>query len=291
MDRSSTSDFRLAIATCSTQPDLIDSERYLIKSLSENGVEALPVVWNDPTIVWSKFDGILVRTIWDYHQQHNRFLEWIDMLADLGIIVGNPKELLKWNSHKFYLHELAQKDISIPLTLFLSRGASAHELKTEWSDFIIKPAVSATAYQTFKLTPELLAQKKHEIASLLQQKDMLLQEYIPTISTAGEWSLVYFNKLYSHAVIKKASKGEYRVQAEFGGSYTQDIPDKSVIDFANSVLAQLELNCLYARVDIVVHEGSPMLMELELIEPELFLMTEDIKRRFSASICYYFGIK
>lgn len=286
-----TNRFRLAIATCHAQPLLIESERYLIDSLSEYGIAAQPVIWNDPKVHWSSFDGVLIRTIWDYHKQHDRFLAWLDVLEQSDLIVGNPTELLGWNSHKFYLDELCKHGISIPATQLLPKGTDLKTVEPEWTDFIIKPAVSATAFQTFKLTPPLLAQQRAQIGQILNQKDMLIQQFIPSIAISGEWSLLFFNHTYSHAVLKQADEGEYRVQAEFGGSYKESVPSKSIIEFAEAVLSKLKTKSLYARVDIVEDRGAPLLMELELIEPELFLLTDVIRSRFCNCIADYFLTK
>ncbi|MEM8895372.1 MAG: hypothetical protein AAGC88_12395 [Bacteroidota bacterium] len=280
--------FRLAIATCQQQPFLIESERYLIDSLSECGITAQPVIWDDTQVKWSGFDGILIRTIWDYHKQHNRFLEWLDVLEQSGLIVGNPTELLAWNSHKFYLNELQKHGITIPATQLLPKGTDLNTIELVWDDFIIKPAVSATAFQTFKLTPQLLAERRSEIGLILNSKDTLMQQFIPSIATSGEWSLLFFNHIYSHAVLKQADVGEYRVQAEYGGSYKKDTPNKLIIDFAEMVLSKIKTKSLYARVDMVIHDDVPLLMELELIEPELFLLTDEIRSSFCNCIADYF---
>lgn len=282
------SSFKLAIATCTERPDLIPSEQYLLSQLPELGIKVEPAVWNDPSVNWAKFNGVLIRTIWDYHKHIAAFGLWIDQLAQLDLIVGNPTAVLRWNAHKNYLEELGLKGITIPPTLFLPQGSDLGEIQIPWSVFIIKPAVSATAFQTFKLTKTTYEAQRSILELIIHEKDLLVQQFIPSISEQGEYSLMFFNKKFSHAVLKKAKAGEYRVQEEFGGSYSVAEPDEAIVQFASEVLLTVVHPCLYARVDLVLFEGLPMLMELELIEPELFLTTDAIREKFIASIVGYF---
>ncbi len=282
------SSFKLAIATCTERPQLIPSEQYLLSQLPERGIEAIPVIWNDTTVAWTDFDGVLIRTIWDYHKNISAFRSWIDQLGQTGLIVGNSIDVLGWNAHKYYLEELAQKGITIPPTLFVPQGSELSELTIPWSAFIVKPAVSATAYQTFRLTAATYQEQLPQLKEIGRQKDLLIQQFIPSISEQGEYSLMFFGKKFSHAVLKTAQPGEYRVQEEFGGSYLQTAPEDALIRFAEGVLGTVSSPCLYARVDLVVYQDQPMLMELELIEPELFLTTDTTRERFITAVSSYF---
>lgn len=282
------SSFKLAIATCAERPELIPSEQYLLSQLPESGIEATPIVWNDTAVTWDDFDGVLIRTVWDYHKNIDAFKSWINQLAQIGLIVGNPTDVLEWNYHKNYLKELAQKGIAIPPTLFVPQGSNLSEVAIPWPSFIVKPAVSATAFQTFRLTADTYEQQLPILKDIAKQKDLLIQQFIPSISEQGEYSLMFFDKKYSHAVLKTAQDGEYRVQAEFGGSYAPVEPEDMLVRFANKVLANISSPCLYARVDLVVYQDQPMLMELELIEPELFLLTDATRQKFVSAISSYF---
>ncbi|MEQ9300133.1 MAG: hypothetical protein RIF33_16285 [Cyclobacteriaceae bacterium] len=282
------SSFKLAIATCTEWPDLIPSEQYLLSQLPELGIKVEPAVWNDPNVNWAEFNGVLIRTVWDYHKHIVAFRSWIDQLEQLDLIVGNPTAVLRWNAHKNYLEELGLKGITIPPTLFLPQGSDLGEIQIPWSVFIIKPAVSATAFQTFKLTNATYEAHRSILGTIIQEKDLLVQQFIPSISEQGEYSLMFFDKKFSHAVLKKAKAGEYRVQEEFGGNYSVVEPDEAIVRFASEVLATVADPCLYARVDLVLYKGQPMLMELELIEPELFLLSDDIRKRLVTSITSYF---
>lgn len=282
------SDFQLALATCAERPNLIPNDQYLYSLLPQQGMKVKAEVWNDPTVNWAQYDGILIRSIWDYHQQIASFMKWLDQLSQLDIAVANPTTILSWNAHKNYLSELGREGVAIPPTHFIAKGTDLASIDIPWSSFIIKPAVSATAFQTFKLSSETFNVQLPTLKKLIRDKDLLIQQFIPSIHEQGEYSLIFFDNQYSHAVLKTAKPGEYRVQEEFGGSYEAIEPDVSLIDFATNALAKAPHPCLYARVDLVIHDGQPMLMELELIEPELFVLTETIQKRFAKSINNYF---
>lgn len=266
---------RLGIVTCDKCPTLIASEKPFIPLFRAMNIDAKPVIWNDPAVHWPDYDALLVRSIWDYHLHPDQFLAWLDRLESLRLPVWNPIDVLRWNHHKFYLRDLAQRGVAIAPTLFFrsdDAGALQHAQANGWTDTVIKPAVSASGYRThrFALMSEEAGRHFEEAA---RHGDYLVQPFLSGISDRGEVSLIFFNGKYSHAVLKKPREGEFRVQAEHGGREVPYTPDMSVIRAGETILEKTGFPTLYARVDGLVDGQQFLLMELELIEPDLFLET------------------
>jgi len=152
----------IALATYTQLPDLDADNALLIPALAERGLRARPVVWNDPSVDWSLPKVTVIRSTWDYHHQRSTFLAWAEGVARLHDL-WNPLELLRWNTHKFYLRDLEQQDIPIIPTLWLEQGTRADLAvlmkQHGWPKVIIKPAVSASAYATMLVTVVDLARK------------------------------------------------------------------------------------------------------------------------------------
>lgn len=267
---------RIALATYATLPGLNDDDRLLVSALDKQGIAAVPAVWDAPDTAWGDFQGVLVRSCWDYHRRLPEFLEWIARLErdGLGRVLWNPPELLRWNSHKGYLRDLAARGVAIVPTRWLARGEPcglAEVLRHEgWGEAVVKPAVSASAFGTWSTTLTGAAPDQPKLDEMLRNGDVLVQPLLPEVRDPGEWSLVFFDGRFSHAVLKRPAAGDYRVQWEFGGSADTRKPSRKVIADAERVLEAVPGAPLYARVDGVARAGRLVLMELELIEPHLF---------------------
>ncbi|OOG65610.1 hypothetical protein B0E46_04550 [Rhodanobacter sp. B04] len=266
---------RLAFATSADYPSIQPDDVGLATSLERLGLEPIVCVWNDPDVDWPTFDAVLIRTIWDYFKHHAAFLAWLDRLDRLGIPTINDSALLRWNSDKRYLLELAERGIGIIPTQL----ASAHELGDVLSTMpaqqvVIKPTISGGAWHTLRGTvgAETFAQA---VTQLPREYDYLVQPFVPEIVSDGEWSLLYFGGEFSHAVIKRPAAGDYRVQGEYGGSTDPIVPNAATLGAAERALAAVadigHRDQAYARVDGVVCAGRFLIMELELIEPFLHL--------------------
>ncbi|GAB2536295.1 ATP-grasp domain-containing protein [Rhodanobacter koreensis] len=266
---------RLALATSADYPSVQPDDAGLAASLEYLGIQPVVCVWNDPDIDWSTFDAVLIRTTWDYFKHYASFLQWLDRLDQLGIPTINDSQLLRWNSDKRYLLELAQHGVGIIPT----RLAGGRELRDMLADMqgrqvVIKPTVSGGAWHTLRgiVGDEAFAQA---VAQLPLEYDYLVQPFVPEIVTDGEWSLLYFAGKFSHAVIKYPASGDYRVQGEYGGSAEPVLPSAATLAAAERALAAVaEIghgDHAYVRVDGVICAGQFLIMELELIEPFLHL--------------------
>ncbi|MGB5850734.1 MAG: hypothetical protein WBG85_00435 [Rhodanobacter sp.] len=266
---------RLALATCAARARVDPDDAHLAATLERLGLPPTVCVWNDAQVDWSAFDLVLIRTIWDYHRHHAAFGQWLDRLDRLGVATVNDSRLLRWNSDKRYLAELDRLGVAtIPSRL--ARGSELARVLASMpgASVVVKPTISGGAWQTLRgeVGDEAFAVA---VAQLPPTMDYLVQPYLPEIASAGEWSLLYFGGEYSHAVIKHPAAGDYRVQDEHGGRSHPATPDAATRAAAGRALAALTGAGhdvpAYARVDGVVSGGRFVLMELELIEPSLFL--------------------
>ncbi|GLQ92664.1 ATP-grasp domain-containing protein [Dyella acidisoli] len=271
----SVSRFRLAVASSRQFPTVHQDDVHLLATLNRLGVETTVCVWNDPHVDWTSFDAVLIRTIWDYFEHYTAFCAWLDMLDRLGVITINDTHTLRWNSDKRYLLELEQQGVPVIPTR-VAQGGSLQETLSPMleHDVVIKPTVSGGAWHTVRGKVGT-ADFQHAIEQLPNKLDYLVQPFVPEIASHGEWSLMFFDNAYSHAVLKRPTTGDYRVQEQHGGRTDQATPDDHIVKAASKTLAATAAlghrDLAYARVDGVVANGQFLVMELEVIEPSLFL--------------------
>lgn len=263
----------VVFATCDHQPLIAPDDAPLAVALGDLGMAVVPIPWTeiDPTGVVDAWP-IVLRSTWDYHRVPTMFAAWLAALADSGRVVMNSPAIARDNIDKIYLRGLEEAGIPIPRTRWVGRPDAAalrQALRDEaWEGAVIKPRIAATAYGTFLISPE--SDLSEADLAPARAAGALLQEFIPEIRTRGEISLVFAGSDFSHAVSKHASDGDYRVQKDFGGSVVETTPSAVVRALASHVMTQVGGDCVFARVDIVEAGRGPLLMELELIEPELY---------------------
>lgn len=266
---------RLAFATAQKYSNLSDDDRVAVGELEARGFRVDAAVWDDPAVDWPSYDAVVVRSCWDYHLAPARFLSWVDGLDHAGVTVWNPPALLRWNADKHYLIDLERAGLPVVPTAWLHR-ADAGRLPQfleglGWPEVVMKPAVSASAFRTVRVRrdrrPEALAAARH----ILAHGDLLVQPFLDAVVSTGEWALMFFDGVFSHAVVKRPADGDFRVQQEWGGRETAATPASATLEVAQRAVAHAGPS-LYARVDGVAHEGRFLVMELELIEPFLFFL-------------------
>lgn len=272
---------RVALVTFDRLPQLSEDDQRLIPEFARLGLKAEPAVWSDPTIEWSKFDTVILRSPWDYHLRHEDFLEWISKLQNLGVSLWNPPELLRWNLDKHYLKDLDAKGFKVPPTIWVHNNTivdlSAIIRDQGWRRAVAKPRISASGHNTVLAKTEAGG----EAGYFSHKSGGMVQPYLEEVETEGEWSLLFFNKNYSHAVLKRPKSGEFRVQAEHGGSADPADPPRKFIEVASDLLDSITGPLLFARVDGIPVQGEFTLIELELIEPYLFFEADPLApRRF-----------
>jgi glutathione synthase/RimK-type ligase-like ATP-grasp enzyme len=230
--------------------------------------------WSDPSFDWSTTRSVLFRTTWDYFDRFEEFSPWLQNIEKLTHCI-NPAKVIRWNLDKRYLIELQNKQINCVETHHLPRNSvinlTALLEQNNWTEAIIKPVVSGAARHTYRVNQQNSEQLNSLINELLQHEDFLIQPFQKAILEQGEISLMVMNGQFTHAVRKIAAPGDFRVQDDHGGTVQPYIPTPEEIEFAERAIASCTPRPLYGRVDLIRDNNHQLaIMELELIEPELF---------------------
>ncbi|AXG71104.1 cycloserine biosynthesis protein DcsG [Kordia sp. SMS9] len=244
--------------------DALEAAGFIVKRLA----------WDDATFDWNLTKYALFRTTWDYFDRFDEFSIWLEKVSRETTLLNSAK-MIYWNIDKHYLQDLAKKDVAIVPTYFMEKGdtRSLAEIHKElsWTETVVKPCVSGAARHTYKLNLTNIGEHENIYKELIMKEAMMLQPFMHQIVTKGEISLIVINGKYTHSILKKAKKGDFRVQDDFGGSVHEYQASKEEIEFAEkAVQACIELP-IYARVDMIWDNKNKLaISELELIEPELW---------------------
>ena len=278
---------KIALLTCANWPGILEKERAMTQEFSPH-IQADVVVWNDPAVNFSIYQCLIFRTIWDYFEHPEAFAAWLEKIAQLGIKTINPIAAIRRNQHKFYLKVLQKAGVAIIPTIFVAKNSGLDlitMIPDHWQNIVIKPAVSGGAYLTRMFNPSEIASVTEEYQNIAATRDLLVQPFMPEIQEHGELSLLFFGGKFSHAVLKKPSAGEYRVQSQFGGNYGAIDVSEELIAIASKIIFAFGGELVYARVDGIIADGKFLLMELELIEPDLYLdYANGAKERYIAAL-------
>jgi len=273
----------IALATYASLPGGAVDEQPLIECLAALGVRARAAVWDDPSNSWRDFDGVVVRSCWDYHLRHDDFFRWVDRVAGAGVSIWNSPTVLRWSSRKTYLHDLEIGGVrTVPTVWLLSDNARAKTASlatiltdTGWDRAVVKPIISASAHETWSVTiddaREDAAEWDARLRALIARPGAMVQPFVEEVESDGEWSLLFFGGVFSHAVRKFAALGDFRVTREWGGRHETVTPPPNVIRQAERALRVAPSESVYARVDGFIMDGNFVLTELELLEPSLYL--------------------
>ena len=259
--------------------NVLDEDRLLKEALEKDGLKVHRTNWDNPYFDWSSTRYILFRTTWDYFERFDEFSSWLREVSNKTQLI-NQKELIYWNIDKHYLQDLSDQGIRIPTTTFIEAGDPA-SLKDYieccgWEEFILKPAVSGGARHTYRFEKADYEQHSAIFKELIKVEALMLQEYQNKITSKGEVAFMIFGGKYSHAVLKKAKPGDFRVQDDFGGSLHDYNPSNEEIEFAEKVISVCDPIPVYARVDVIWdNEDQLCVGEIELIEPELWFRREN----------------
>ncbi len=232
--------------------------------------------WKDLRVTsLSEQDTIVFRLVWGYDSDVPGFLRFIDTVAGTGAKLIPSLNTLRWNVHKKYLAELQTAGVSMPWCRYHASGVFPLDKLNVYKTYVLKPAISAGARGIIKTTGENL-----QNGSVSIPDDVLVQEFVPAVAN-GERSQLFFKGAFSHAVLKIPAVGDFRVQKAYGGRVETYQPSAEEMDWAHDVLERTPVPSDYARIDYLMQDGVPQLMELELIEPELFLSTAEHQDRFA----------
>ena len=279
----------IALVTCAEHPALSPDDRLLAAALERHGCRVDAVLWDDPGVRWEAYDAVVVRSTWDYHHRVEAFLGWLDLLERRHVHVFNRIATLRWNVRKTYLRDLERAAIPVTPTVWVPMGSrttlreAAAAIGAE--ALVVKPSVSASGYETWRVDRRRVADNERRFARLLAERDLMIQPFLESVITHGELSLVFLAGRYSHAVRKRAKRGDFRVQEEHGGTAAREAVGPDLLRQASRALSLAPDPPLYARVDGVVLDGTLVITELELVEPMLYFgWDEQAAERLAAGL-------
>lgn len=249
--------------------------------MAEAGHESVPVAW-DTTCGLEGLDVLLIRSCWNYYERPQEFLDWVDSAAS-QVRMLNPPHIVRWNAHKGYLNDLAAQGLPVVPTVFLLRGLRPSLPDAveafKGSKIVVKPAVSAGSYRTRVFDSTEDSDAAVFLEGLLADSDAMVQPFLPSVRTVGERSVVWFGGEASHVVVKKPRFDGDDESVVLGGP-----PTEAEREMLATCLAGRD-GVLYARLDLMEHEGTWLVSELELIEPSLFFFkAEGTAARFVAAL-------
>jgi hypothetical protein len=260
------------IVTCRTLPEVDRDQELLLAALRAAGLDARLAIWDDPDETWA--GGLsVIRSTWDYHLNLGAFLDWV-MRAGSRSVLLNPPDVVRFSAHKRYLETLAAAGLPVLPTVHLERGtkASFSEILDgrRWKDVVVKPSVSLGSFRTARFDRGRAEEGQAYLDALVADRDVLVQPYMSSVEGYGERSVIWIDGEVTHSI---------RKSPRFGGQDESTSPaveptaeERALAERFVGHVASNGSRLLYARVDLARDEaGKPLLMELELIEPSLFL--------------------
>ena len=259
---------RVGVATCAGE-DVDPDSPVLLAALGRGGVDAELAVWDDPNVEWGRYDLVVVRSTWDYAPRCAQFLNWARGVPRLL----NPPAVLAYSTDKHYLADLAARGVAVVHTFYCDVGTTP-----EWpdGDVVVKPCVGAGSLDAERYgAPQRAAARAHVARLHAANRDVLIQPYVASVDEGGELALVFIDGSFSHAMVKGAMLNVpaptrdvlFRRQ-----QMRRAVGDPDALALAHRVLEPFsDDELLYARVDLVRVNDQWALMELELVEPSLFL--------------------
>ena len=264
----------IVLATYEAHPALWEDDEPLARALTERGATWRAVPWNAPGFDWSTARAVVLRSTWDYFRRPDAFLRWAEAVAAVTRLV-NPLRFVRWNVHKGYMLELAERGVPVTPTELVRRGSrvTLGEISRArgWERAVAKPAISADSWETFGVDALPTAEQEERFARLAAERDMLVQRYVASVEDLGERCLVHVDGELSHAVRKRSLFQGGRWAGPEG--VPVPIADDERVLAAQALEAAGAAGLAFARVDMARDaDGRPMLMELELTEPTLFFL-------------------
>ena len=280
---------KCAFLTLDEIGDYVIDDEHAIEPLTELGWQVSTVSWRQTNIPWSDFDLVIIRSTWDYWNDVPTFLDTLERI-NRETKLANRLDLVRWNLVKTYMRDLEERGIGIVPTLW-ARSLEADsfakyqkELGTD--EIVVKPVVGANGDDAFRVSQGDTLERLQSIAARFFNRDCMIQPFMPNIISEGEYSLFFFSGQYSHAILKTPAESEFRSQEEHGGEIRSIVPQEKLLNRARQAMDTLSPAPLYARIDFIRNDADDFLvMELELIEPSLYLrMDAQAPGRFAAAI-------
>jgi glutathione synthase/RimK-type ligase-like ATP-grasp enzyme len=245
--------------------------------LASLGYRVVTVPWSRPGTRWGDYDAVVIRSTWDYPRDPKAFLSVLGEIEASGTPLFNPLELVRWNIRKTYLRDLADRGVPVVPTVWRERlgaGDLARLLSgTGWREMVVKPVLGASAGGAYRVREGMGSGAAAAIETYFMDRALMAQPFLDTVASEGEFSLFYFNGEFSHAILKTPRASDFRVQEEHGGTIRSVSADRALRDAGARSLRALDTVPLYARADLIRAPDADLywLMELELVEPSLYL--------------------
>ncbi|MBN2615740.1 MAG: hypothetical protein JXR71_08615 [Bacteroidales bacterium] len=284
-------DMLIAILTTREMPEMMPYDQEVIRRLRDLNIVCEVVFWEDvltlPVESLRNYNMIVFRTVWNYYKNAEHFSQFLNILEAAGIPTANPLEIIRWNMEKSYLKKLMQEGYDVIPTVFSDHNpeqAFREARSNNWKKMVLKPMISGGSYHTFVLDAEDEPLFKEYIREYYHNRPFMLQEFIPGIAD-GEISTLTFGNGYTYSVTKVPQAGDYRVQFQYGGQYRAHETPAELLKIAERLFDRHGRNTLYQRLDGVWHNGKFLIMEVELLEPDLYLnLSEEALQAFTESI-------
>jgi glutathione synthase/RimK-type ligase-like ATP-grasp enzyme len=281
----------VALLTCEGYESYKEDDVKIIKAFKQQGFVVEPVIWNNPSVNWSKYQKAIVRSTWDYCKGNNfeKFLETLQKIESLGINLLNPFKTIRWNTHKAYLKDLEELGISCIETVFIAKknleNIQSIINEKKWSECVIKPVISSGGTNTFRFKPpeiEIIIDKCKQTSIL----EWMLQPFMNEIVEEGEWSFVVLGKKCVKAVLKKPAPLNFLVHDWYGGVYQSVTPFPWMIEKIEKIITAInsKFPTIYARIDVVRHGKNFRIMEVEAVEPFLFFQNSKALAQYFSHI-------
>jgi glutathione synthase/RimK-type ligase-like ATP-grasp enzyme len=281
----------VGILTTKEMPDLMPYDQEVMVRLRQENVECEVVFWEDvleqPPASLHKYQLMVFRTVWNYYKNADSFYRLLDILKASGVPTANPLDIIRWNMEKSYLKKLMDEGYDVIPTVFSNgdpQKAYDTAQKQNWDKMVLKPMISGGSYHTYVLEKGEEAKYQQYIQEHFVNRPFMLQEFIPGI-TEGEISTITFSNGYTYSVTKVPKAGDYRVQFNYGGQYRIHETPAEIQHIAEKIFDRQERRTLYQRLDGVWHNGKFLIMEVELLEPDLYLnLSEEALQAFTESV-------
>lgn len=277
---------QVRLVTAAHLPELAADDQELLHALNRANVETDVAVWDDPDVDWADTPVTVIRSVFDYHLRRSEFIAWVDRIEPLTSVQNAP-EIIRWNSHKSYLSRLTDSGFATIPTAWVSKGSFSDlgNLLAEraWPEAVIKPAISASAHGTMKVSEDNLDEAQSHLNGLVDSGDVLVQPYLYDFEGVGETSVIWLGQEQTHSVRRPSGMHTPLEVAHLGAPLE---PSAAELQLAHAVYDWISPAPLYARIDLLdTAEYGLRVLELELVEPALYLRhSVAIADKFAAAI-------
>ncbi|MGQ0581749.1 MAG: ATP-grasp domain-containing protein [Reyranella sp.] len=264
--------FLIVLATSLESPDITPSDRLYADALERRGCRVAGAAWDGPREAFAGADAVVLRATWGYYRMLEAFRDWTEAMA-AATRLFNPIDLVRWNLRKDYVGKLAAAGIRVPQSHIVPCDAAAIAKVLDdagWEQAVVKPASGASGHSVELVKRATLPKQVAGLSDEARTSGVVVQEFLPEIAE-GELSLIYFDGVFSHAIRKRPPQGEFRSNSRYGPTRTAETPPREVTEQGVACLAALPEMPLYARVDGVVRAGTLIVIEVEVLEPALFM--------------------